>query len=334
MSKDEISLLLSTQHLDDVSYPLQPGSFTTTPLSLSSLVHTTHNLFDISPHFSTHTVLRLPDCPPLKGDPPPYTEVHIFNCDFTKENNTRLLSSLKAECLYLEGLGKGEVNGEVNGEGIKVSNAGGFHSNEIVLFGGVGEEEGDIVDVVEGKGSFTPLRGLLLEALGIVDGWRGEESKASTTDSSLGCTPSGAPADAGASSASSAAPASPKTTNDVDDLSSCLLLRGQNKKFTFDWGYVAIPPVKGSLVVFPGYVPHCVVRCPTAVGDEARISIASNAIPFNYHGHQRQGGEHQQFDVTGWGNVNRGGDYNRLHDHGLATWSSVFYVDSTAHPGV
>ncbi|WP_189988184.1 2OG-Fe(II) oxygenase family protein [Thalassobaculum fulvum] len=35
-----------------------------------------------------------------------------------------------------------------------------------------------------------------------------------------------------------------------------------------------------------------------------------------------------QIGLTGWANVNRDGDFNRVHDHAGSHWSGVYYVDT------
>jgi uncharacterized protein (TIGR02466 family) len=39
-----------------------------------------------------------------------------------------------------------------------------------------------------------------------------------------------------------------------------------------------------------------------------------------------------QFDLYGWGAVNRHGHYNTVHVHPMATWSGVYYVDPGDNP--
>ena len=37
--------------------------------------------------------------------------------------------------------------------------------------------------------------------------------------------------------------------------------------------------------------------------------------------------EKHTFNLTGWANINRSGDFNRIHSHGGVHWSGVYYVD-------
>jgi uncharacterized protein (TIGR02466 family) len=37
--------------------------------------------------------------------------------------------------------------------------------------------------------------------------------------------------------------------------------------------------------------------------------------------------EKHKLNITGWANINRSGDFNRIHSHGGVHWSGVYYVD-------
>jgi uncharacterized protein (TIGR02466 family) len=37
--------------------------------------------------------------------------------------------------------------------------------------------------------------------------------------------------------------------------------------------------------------------------------------------------DQHKLNVTGWANINRSGDFNRIHSHGGIHWSGVYYVD-------
>ena len=101
---------------------------------------------------------------------------------------------------------------------------------------------------------------------------------------------------------------------EMPDLDSKLLLRTQNARFSHNYSFFAVDPRPGSLIFFPGYVPHCVF--PTS--RDARISVAANIT--------RKGGEGTMFGVSGWCNVNKKGDFNMLHTHGDALFAAVLYV--------
>ena len=101
--------------------------------------------------------------------------------------------------------------------------------------------------------------------------------------------------------------------------------------------FFAVDPSPGSLILFPGYVPHCVF--PTS--SDARVSVAANITRLgggSNGGDTGGGGSHgtttttttktkiTTFSVSGWCNVNTKGDYNMLHTHGDALFAAVLYV--------
>lgn len=39
-----------------------------------------------------------------------------------------------------------------------------------------------------------------------------------------------------------------------------------------------------------------------------------------------------EWQIQAWSNVNRAGDYHRMHNHGMSTWSGTYYVDDGDPP--
>jgi uncharacterized protein (TIGR02466 family) len=39
-----------------------------------------------------------------------------------------------------------------------------------------------------------------------------------------------------------------------------------------------------------------------------------------------------EWQIQAWPNVNRAGDYHRMHNHGMSTWSGTYYVDDGDPP--
>ncbi len=159
---------------------------------------------------------------------------------------------------------------------VRVSNVGGgFHS---------GEER------VEREGSrFVGLRGLIDRAMAIVGAAKVVSDTAPLLPLERSIVPGGG-------------------------LPSRLLLRGQRERFKHSYNFCAVTPRKGTMVVFPGYVPHCVVA--SEILEEPRVSIACNI----------KEGVDGDYSVTGWCNVyTSSSHYNVLHDHGDATWACVLY---------
>ena len=104
------------------------------------------------------------------------------------------------------------------------------------------------------------------------------------------------------------------TKTSMEDLDGALLLRTQNVRFKHDYSFYAIRPSPGKLVLFPGYVPHCV----HPASSDVRISVAANISKVE--------GDERVVRVSGWCNVNGRGDFNLLHTHGDAVFACVLYL--------
>jgi hypothetical protein len=273
-TQDEAAVLLTTQTIEGVVYPLSLGAYKVTRLQQSSSASQSLLVKRVNPppSWGSCLVLHLPDHPPLR-DPPPATLIHIFALPVGEETD-RLLQSLRIECLELEK----EI------QGISVSNVGGFHSEEEEMFD---LPSSGVAIVSPPQSNFKSLHPYLSEALNCV------------------LSP---PAEVSAIQEG----ASQYPAVDAKDDASCMLLRGQRTPFQHDYNYVPIKPSRGRLVIFPGYVPHCVLPPATSSSSKTRIAIACNL---------------DDSTVVGWCGVNRNDNYNALHDHGSSKLSCVFYVD-------
>jgi uncharacterized protein (TIGR02466 family) len=77
----------------------------------------------------------------------------------------------------------------------------------------------------------------------------------------------------------------------------------------------------GGLLEFCGEAGKTLMGRATELVNEAtrRTLEGRNVPPF-------------QWEVQAWPNVSRAGDYHRMHNHGMCTWSGTYYVDDGDPP--
>ena len=289
-----VESLLTTQCFDDDGQHVQPQSFNLTHFPFSSLVSSNPPTTSSS-HFSSHVKLLLPDLPPFPNAPP-VTSVYVF--DLKPSLHASVVAPLLTSCLSLESTTDPTV----------VSNVGGFHSsvNQLCVY----HAEADLrrrqlrEKSPKEEEFFEPLHAVLTEALDIVLSSSNEACVGIETPPPYPPPSSGCPPDA--------------------SFSNCLLLRSQLRRFSHEYGFTSITPKVGRVVVFPGYVPHCVCPrspspFPSLLPCPPRVSIACNVSKPAATGGGRE--------VTGWANVSRDlAAFNTLHDHGDEDFAFVIYL--------
>ena len=265
-----LSSILTTQHFDGTAYPLPEeeygGAVKRAPLETLRRRERAHG------NGTKATTYTLPDCPPSSS-----TSTPLSVC--VPPPDAPRLARIRARCERLAKRGGGET----------VSNAGGFHGEEGLVFEGVwkgGEirvERVGWVDVAE------IVRGVLESLEGVEEE---EEEEANEEEANE---------------------EEEKERDGADD--SHLLVRSQLTRFKHDYAYTPIPPTPGTVAVFPGYSPHAVAPSPD-LSSSPRVTVACNVI--------REG---EKVKVTGWCNVSgRDCDYGKLHDHGDVGQAAVVFL--------
>jgi uncharacterized protein (TIGR02466 family) len=68
-------------------------------------------------------------------------------------------------------------------------------------------------------------------------------------------------------------------------------------------------------------VPSPELKILTQAIEVAYRSLCRSLVP------EQPALEKDRLDLNGWANINRAGDFNRVHSHGGVHWSGVYYVD-------
>ena len=242
------------------------------------------------------TTVEVPDFPPIRDSTASFTTVNHLTLGNTYRTT---LENLRAECVDLKKASFGAKT--------VVSNCGGFHSPEEVLFRieTCTDEAGEVVKFESDK--FCGLADIFkIVVLPLISSSRPVSITSTQTIELL----------SKAITTPIPIPTKTETTTTTANDSSNLLLRTQAVRFSHDFNYISVPPTPSTLVIFPGYCPHAVASSSPLSSDMSpRISIACNLKKTN-----------ASWLVTGWCNVNIDGDFNALHDHGDCDFALVLYI--------